>query len=132
MKYLIIILLPSIFIGQHIQYQDLLKRASVNNKACDSLINQFNNQNTNIEKGYLGAGLMIKAKHEKRVHHKWKYFQKGKKKLEDAINTEPNSIELRKIRNYIQNNTPHFLNYKNNRTEDEFFIKKMSIEQKKR
>ena len=124
--------MPSFFVGQNIAYKDLLKRASVNNKSCDSLIRFVNNENTNIEKGYLGAGLMIKAKHEKKLHAKWQYFKKGKDKLEDAINTEPNSMELRKIRNHIQNNTPHFLNYKNNRKEDEFFIKKMLIEQKKR
>tara|TARA_B100000427_G_scaffold25580_1_gene18987 strand:- start:34 stop:408 length:375 start_codon:yes stop_codon:yes gene_type:complete len=124
--------MPSIFMGQNIVYQDLLKRASVNNKSCDSLIRLVNNQNTSLEKGYLGAGLMIKAKHEKKLHTKWQYFKKGKDKLEDAINTDPNSIELRKIRNHIQNNIPRFLNYKNNRKEDEVFIKKMSIEQKKR
>jgi len=124
--------MPSIFMGQNTLYEDLLKRASVNSKSCDSLIRFVNNQNTSIEKGYLGAGLMIKAKHEKKLHTKWQYFKKGKDKLEDAINSEPNSIELRKIRSHIQNNTPHFLNYKNNRKEDEIFIKKMSIEQKKR
>jgi len=132
MKYIILIFIPSIFIGQNIAHQDLLTRASLNSKSCDSLIRFVNNQNTSVEKGYLGAGLMIKAKHEKKLYTKWQSFKKGKDKLEDAINTEPNSIELRKIRNHIQNNIPHFLNYKNNRKEDEIFIKKMSIEQKKR
>tara|TARA_B100000427_G_scaffold9300_1_gene8066 strand:+ start:442 stop:837 length:396 start_codon:yes stop_codon:yes gene_type:complete len=131
MKYIIFILAHSVLFGQNISHKKLLQRASINSESCDSLIRYFNNQNTSIEKGYLGAGLMIKAKHEKKLHAKWQYFKRGKAKLEDAIKTEPNSIELRKIRNHIQNNIPRFLNY-NNRKEDEFFIKKNNNTEKKR
>ena len=132
MKYIILILIPSVLFGQNISHKKILQRALINSESCDSLIQYFNNQNTSIEKGYLGAGLMIKAKHEKKLYTKWQYFKRGKEKLEDAIKAEPNSIELRKIRNHIQNNIPLFLNYKNNRKEDKFFIKKNNNTEKKR
>ena len=124
MKYLILIIIPCILCGQNISHKKLLDRALTDVKSCDSLISYLDDKDTNIEKGYLGAGLMIKAKHEKKLYNKWKNFKIGKKQLEDAIRAEPNCIELRKIRYHIQNNIPRFLNYKNNRKEDEIFINK--------
>ena len=124
MKYIILIIIPSIMFGQNIAHKKLLHRALTEVKSCDSLISYLDNKDTNIEKGYLGAGLIIKAKHEKKLYEKWKNFKIGKEKLEDAIKNEPNSIELRMIRYHIQNNIPRFLNYKNNRKEDEIFINK--------
>ena len=124
MKYIILIIIPCILCGQNISHKKLLHRALIDVKSCDSLISYLDNKDTNIEKGYLGAGLIIKAKHETKLYEKWKNFKIGKEKLEDAIKNEPNSIELRMIRYHIQNNIPRFLNYKNNRKEDEIFINK--------
>lgn len=128
MRYYILILLPNIMLAQDICYQSLMQRATENSISCDSLLNYCIDKQAYLEQGYLGAALMIKAKHIKGTYKKWNSFKKGKKKLEYAISQQPQSIELRKIRYHIQNNSPNFLNYKKNLKEDEFFITKNKID----
>ena len=50
----------------------------------------------------------VKIKHSRKL----KLFKKGKNKLNDIINKNPNIVEFRWIRYCIQSNTPKILNYK--------------------
>ena len=50
------------------------------------------------------------------------YFNKGKKLLEDAINQDPYSIELKFLRYSIQKNLPKFLLYYDNIEKDLNFV----------
>ena len=100
----------------------MFERASNNEMSCDSLLNFCMNEMTIKEKGYLGAAFMVKAKYIRFPFQKWKFFKKGKKKLEEAISKEPNFVELRWLRYCIQYSIPSFLNYNNNQLEDKDFI----------
>ena len=131
MKYVILLLLPIILNGQDIEYIKMLERAAFNANSCDSLLHYNINHTNNMQEGYIGAALMMKAKHTKSIYNKWKYFQQGKKKLEHAIRNHPKSKELRLIRYYIQKNTPSFLNYNKHIEEDTIFLNINKTDKKK-
>lgn len=73
-------------------------------------------------KGYKGCFYFIKCKFINNPISKYIYFNKGKELLESAIQTDPNSIELRFLRYTIQKNTPRFLLYYNNIEKDLKFV----------
>jgi len=75
-----------------------------------------------IFKGYYGAALTLKASFGWNPITKMSYFNKGKKIIEDAIQEEPENIELRLIRLSIQSNIPKILGYSKNIEEDRNFI----------
>ena len=72
----------------------------------------------NILVAYKGAGLLLKCKESKNPFLKLKYFEKGKTMLEEAINKEPNNIEIVFLRYINQVNMPTFLNYNKNIDQD--------------
>ena len=53
-----------------------------------------------------------------KIHH----FSTGKKQINAAIDKAPENLEIRLLRNLIQQNAPRFLNYSCNIQEDRSFI----------
>lgn len=77
----------------------------------------------NLELGYAGGLQMVGAKYSGNPFKKMGEFKKGKKKVEDAIEAEPENIELRYLRLSIQKNAPKFLGYHKEQEEDKAFLK---------
>ncbi|GAA4279239.1 hypothetical protein [Aquimarina mytili] len=75
-----------------------------------------------IYKGYHGAALALKASYSWNPFSKLSYFNKGKKMIDQAIQLEPNNIELRMIRLSIQSNAPKIAGYYQNIEEDKKFM----------
>lgn len=75
-----------------------------------------------IYQGYFGAALALKASFSWNPISKMSYFNKAKKTIDAAIQSEPNNIELRMIRSSIQSNVPKILGYHKNIEEDRDFI----------
>ncbi len=72
--------------------------------------------------GYHGAALALKASFSWNPFKKMSYFNKGKKMIDKAIQSEPDNIELRVIRLSIQSNTPTIVGYHKNIAEDKDFV----------
>ncbi len=75
-----------------------------------------------IYEGYHGAALALKASFSWNPFSKLSFFNKGKKMIDVAIQSEPNNIELRMIRLSIQSNAPKIVGYYQNIEEDKKFI----------
>ena len=71
---------------------------------------------------YLGAALILKAKHINSPISKLSFFRKGRKKLDDVIDKNPNFVEYRWLRYSLQKNAPGFLNYNKNLNMDSLSI----------
>ncbi|MEW7291661.1 hypothetical protein [Aquimarina sp. 2304DJ70-9] len=83
--------------------------------------NALHNQGA-IYEGYHGAALALKASFLWNPFSKLSYFNKGKKMIDEAIQSEPDNIELRMIRLSIQSNAPKIAGYYQNIEEDKKFI----------
>jgi hypothetical protein len=102
-----------------------LYHESINSAAkSKEIINYFENEpgKTAIETAYEGASRMVRAKHVFFPTEKLSTFQKGKTLVEEAIKKEPNSIEIRYLRFSLQLESPSFLAYRSNLSEDRKFI----------
>lgn len=77
---------------------------------------------TRVEKGYQAAFQMFMAKHTSNPIKKMRYFNGGKKLLEEQIAADTNNIELRFIRLCIQYYIPNFLGYKDDIEVDKAFV----------
>ncbi len=77
-----------------------------------------------VYKGYHGAALALKASFGWNPISKLSHFNKGKKMIEEAIQAEPENIELRMIRLSIQANAPKIVGYYKNIDEDKDFMLK--------
>ena len=75
-----------------------------------------------VEKGYEAAFHMFMAKHTSNPIKKMRYFNGGKKLLEQQIAADKNNIELRFIRLCIQYYIPDYLGYKSNIESDKDFV----------
>jgi len=60
---------------------------------------------------YLGVVQALKAKHAWNPYYKVKYLNDSEKTLQQAINHEPDNIEIRFMRFSIEHNVPGFLGY---------------------
>ena len=101
--------------------------AYINQENCEKFretISKIQNQNTNLVKGYKGCFYLIKCKFINNPVKKLKYFDKGKYLLEEAINDDPKSVELKFLRYSVQKNLPKFLLYYENTEKDLNFVKK--------
>lgn len=76
------------------------------------------NCNTSITKGYKAMSYIMVCKHSLNPFTKLSYFNKGKVLLEEAIQQEPNNIELIFFRFITQRKSPSMLNYNSNKVED--------------
>ena len=73
---------------------------------------------------YNALSVMRKAEHTVNPYSKYKYFNQGKDKLEQAIKHAPTNSEIRFIRLSAQAKTPSFLGYSSNQQEDLQMVKK--------
>lgn len=80
------------------------------------------NDNSALILAYEGAGEVIYSKFLKSKLDKLEHFKSGASTLEEAVETDSNSIEIRFIRLVIQEQTPGFLGYDENIEEDVNFI----------
>lgn len=71
---------------------------------------------------YKGAVLTLMAKYSKLKQDKKQFFKEGAGLIEYAVSKNPNSIEIRVVRLSVQENSPKFLKYQQNITEDKQFI----------
>lgn len=107
--------------GQNIEKIRRLYLQSSNNDAKLDSLNYWlsnYNQTNNLISAYYGVHLILKSKYLKNPFKKIKYFEKGRKILEDAIIKEPDNIELIFLRYTVQKNTPSILMYKKDIEED--------------
>ena len=132
MKWILVFIFPTFIFSQNFELNKIFERAVFNQFSCDSLVNYCSKEKNLIEKAYLGAGLMLKAKYANSPFLKYSFFKKGRAKLDDAINKKPNFVEFRWLRYCLQNNVPNFLNYNKNLSEDKIFIEKNGTNQQKR
>ncbi len=86
------------------------------------LTNKASQNKGAIYKGYHGAALALKASYSWNPFNKLSYFNKGKKMIDEAIQLEPDNIELRMIRLSIQSNAPKIAGYYQNIEEDKKFM----------
>jgi len=114
---------PLLIFSQNFELNKLFERAVINNLSCDSLVNFCSNEENLKQKAYLGAGLVLKAKHANSPFSKLNFFKKGRQILNDVINKNSNFVEFRWLRYCLQKNAPKFLNYDKNIFEDSLFIK---------
>ena len=132
-KIIIFILLANInyVFSQDVKHIRELYLTSYNNKStCDSLssyLNLFDKKNNTID-AYIGANNLLISKFSKNIVKKFKYFEEGKKLIEQAIKNDPKNIEIIFIRYLNQINSPWFLNYNQNLDEDrDFLIKNFNL-----
>lgn len=107
------------------ELRSLFAVANVNeaaNKRLIELTKSAKLKTNPIEYAYHGAGLMAMANHVYWPGTKLEYFDKGKVKLEKAINFDLKNVELRFIRYSIQNNAPAMLGYYDDIEADRLFI----------
>ncbi len=129
---LIFYFFPLFILSQNFELNNLFERAVTNKFSCDTLVDYCSGEKNLKQKAYLGAGLMLKAKHANSSFSKLSFFKKGKRILNDVINKNPNFVEFRWLRYSLQKNTPKFLNYNKNMSEDSLFIRKNGTDQQKR
>lgn len=110
------------------------EKAVTDRDLCEKLIDTLSNGNQNaIHQAYLGAFQTIWANHVFNPLSKLKTFREGKKNLEQAIETEPNNVEMRFLRLSIQKNCPEILGYNDAVISDKAFLEtnKKNIESSK-
>ena len=71
-----------------------------------------------ITLAYIASLDALKAKHNWNPAVKIEFMDSFEKKINKAVNTMPNNIEIRFLRYSIQSNTPLFLGYSKNLKED--------------
>lgn len=88
------------------------------------IVSYFDKQpaNTPIEMAYEGASRMVRAKYLFFPTDKLSSFQKGKNLVEEAVKRESSSVEIRYLRYSLQLESPGFLGYRQNLTEDRKFL----------
>ncbi len=129
---LIFYFFPLFILSQNFELSSLFERAVINKYSCDTLVDYCSEEINLKQTAYLGAGLMLKAKHANSPFSKYSFFKKGTGKLDNAIKKSPNFVEFRWLRYCLQKNAPKFLNYNKNLLEDKFFIEKNGTSQQKR
>ena len=76
----------------------------------------------NVNKAYLAAAKMVKAKFGINPISKLLLFKAGRDELEKLIKSEPNNIEMKYIRLAIQHTAPKFLSYRDNLEQDKLAL----------
>ena len=74
---------------------------------------------------YMASAIMQKAQFALAPWTKYRYFLKGKAKLEDFIRENPENVDARYVRFLVQSHVPAFLGYKKNLVEDSTLILKL-------
>jgi len=132
MKQVLLILLLSVLYSfkastEELALRNLFYEASEDENASQELFKKMKLVDVNspaIKIGFKGLSYLFEAKHSYNPYTKLSFFNKGTELIEAAITKSPSNIELRFFRYIIQGNTPAFLGYKGNMTEDVTFINK--------
>lgn len=106
-------------------FRTLFHSATSNAENTRNLVRQcqtVNSESRAIDQGYKGAALMLSAQYESSAWTKLNAFNKGKEWLEQAINKDPKSLELRYLRFTFQCEAPFFLGYNSDLDKDKAFI----------
>ncbi|MBK9413758.1 MAG: hypothetical protein IPN61_10170 [Bacteroidetes bacterium] len=80
------------------------------------------NPSKDIEQGYRGAVLALKAKYSANPLKKYNYCKDGLSMISNAIETSPYDLELRYLRLLIESNIPAFLGMNYNVKDDKQII----------
>ncbi|MBK8362893.1 MAG: hypothetical protein IPL24_04200 [Bacteroidetes bacterium] len=80
------------------------------------------NSSKDIEQGYRGAVLALKAKYSANPLKKYNYCKDGLSMISKAIETSPYDLELRYLRLLIESNIPAFLGMNYNVKDDKQII----------
>lgn len=100
------------------QARILFNSAHQQESYCQNLIDFCEGKNSIVIQGYFAAGKMIFSKFKKNPFVGMKFFNEGKKMLEELIGKNGNTPELHYIRYTIQRNTPRFIGYYRKLEED--------------
>jgi len=122
MRFLFFLILPTFIYSQQIELRKIFERAVFQEDSCDSIIDFCKGKINQKSEAYLGAALILKAKHVNSPISKLSFFKKGRKKLDDIIDKNPNFVEYRWLRYSLQKNAPGFLNYNKNLNMDSLSI----------
>lgn len=72
--------------------------------------------------GYKGIAMLLYSKNCFSPFEKIKYFKNGKQLLEESVNANVTSVELRYLRFCVQTNVPSFVGYKSSIEDDKRLI----------
>lgn len=92
--------------------------SSTNVTLIDNQLTILKKKDKDNLKGYIGALIMKKAGIVSSISDKLSFFKEGRLLLEEEITKSPNNAEYRFLRLTIQENSPQFLGYNKNMTED--------------
>ena len=123
----LVLLLPfSLVSGQSLVMDDIRRDFKIGHKnkdLCQKYLKDLEEHaDTPVERGYEAAYHMFMANHTGNPFKKMSYFKSGRKMLEEAIQSDQNSVELRYIRLCIQYYIPSYLGYKENVEEDKKYL----------
>ena len=121
MRFLFFLILPTFIYSQQIELRKIFERAVFQEVSCDSIIDFCKGKINQKCEAYLGAALILKAKHINSPISKLSFFRKGRKKLDDVIDKNPNFVEYMWLRYSLQKNAPGFLNNNKNLNMDSLF-----------
>ncbi len=131
MKKVLILLLLTVFTintqanENIIMIRNLFYSATTSVDSANVLVEKLQTVNANSKPeliGYKGMSNLMVCYHSFNPYTKYTNFIKGKNILEQAINKDPNNIELRFLRLSVQLNVPSFLGYSSNINEDKLII----------
>jgi hypothetical protein len=103
----------------------LYYKAAKDKSAADRLLyitENFSNKSQPIILGYKGMAYMLHANYVTNPYLKWSYFRKGRVLLELAITNDSSNVEIRFLRFCAQTNSPFFLGYHREISNDKTFI----------
>ena len=98
--------------------RDNFHSMELNEKNVENMINSINNNTEHELLAYRGVCKTMMAKYVFWPASKIEYFNDGKEDIENAIQNNPENIEIRYLRLLIQLNTPNFLGYNDNIDDD--------------
>ena len=78
---------------------------------------------SSVDLAYMGALTLLMSDHASNPFTKFRYFNEGKDLLDQAVEDDPDDIEIRYLRYINQVAIPAFLNYDENLREDYLAIK---------
>lgn len=98
--------------------------AAENEKACNAMLEllSFADVKTPLLLAYKASATMMMANYVGSPFSKLSYFKKGRKMLEQALDSDKSNVELRLLRYMVQVNTPSFLGYGDDLESDKRFI----------
>ncbi len=98
------------------------KRGNTSSELLEEHITFMEAMTCKTTEPYLACAIMQRAEHTLWPPYKLKYFNLGKDRLEEYISSYPHEIEARYVRLLVQKESPSFLGYCDNISEDASYI----------